>query len=153
MVKLHLATSADNKTWHEKVNYQVETTAFARSNMTQDFPEEPPIFTVNNNKLMIEASATVKFEVLGGQITCGAGGVEIPVTTNLYIDGTQHNWDTNSSLTLPNQAAGTTFDVESISGNGSICGGAGMTVSTTDINTPQVVVLLNGDPLLFTEIR
>ncbi|MDJ0730425.1 MAG: hypothetical protein QNJ33_10595 [Crocosphaera sp.] len=147
LVKLHLATTTDNKTWGEEINYEVETMAFARSNITQGFTEDKPIFIINNNQLMLQESATVKFEILGGEITCGAGGEDIPVTTHLYVDQTQQNWDSNSSLTLPNQAAGTTFDVESISGDGSACDGTGMTVSTTDMNTPQVVVLLNGDPV------
>ncbi|MDJ0600139.1 MAG: hypothetical protein QNJ37_15020 [Crocosphaera sp.] len=147
LVKLTLATTVDNKTWHKEMNYQVETMAFARSNITQGFTGPTPIFSINNNKLTLPKPANVRFEVLGGEITCGAGGVDIPVKTNLYINENKQTWDTNSALTLDNQAAGTTFDVESISGNGSICGGAGMTVSTTDMNTPQVEVLVNGDPI------
>ncbi len=84
---------------------------------------------------------------MGGEITCGAGGEDIPVTTNLYIDGTQQTWNTDSPLNLPTQPAGTTFDVESISGNDSICGGLSITASTNDSNTSQVVVLVNGDPV------
>ncbi len=147
LVKINLATTADNKTWKENINYQVETMAFARSNMTQGFTEDTPIFTVNNNQVTLEGSANVRFEVLGGDITCGAGGEDIPVSTHLYVDDTEHIWDTNSALTLTNQAAGTTFDVKSIAGDGSICGGAGLTVSTTDTDQSQVKVLLNGDPV------
>ena len=148
LVKFNLATTADNKTWKENINYQVETMAFARSNINQGFSDDDEsIFTVNNNQLTLEDSANVTFEVLGGEITCGAGGVDIPVATNLYVDDNQQSWETNSPLTLTNQPAGTTFDVESIAGDGSICDGAGLTVSTTDTNTPQVKVLLDGDPV------
>ncbi len=147
LVKINLATTADNKTWKENINYEVETMAFARSNINQGFTDDESIFIVNNKQLTLEKSATVRFEVLGGEITCGAGGVDIPVATNLYVNDNQQSWDTNSVLTLTNQAAGTTFDVESIAGDGSICSGAGLTVSTTNTNTPQVVVLLDGDPV------
>ncbi|ACB52490.1 hypothetical protein cce_3142 [Crocosphaera subtropica ATCC 51142] len=147
LVKLHLATTIDNPTWHNEINYQVETTAFARSNLTQGFTEDTPIFSVSNKKLMLEKPATVKFEVLGGEITCGAGGVEIPVETNLYIDETKHSWDGDSPLNLPNQSAGTTFDVESIAGNGSICNKHNLTASSADPDSPQLEVLVNGDPV------
>ncbi|MGK7884430.1 MAG: hypothetical protein AB4057_07365, partial [Crocosphaera sp.] len=137
LVKLNIATTVDNKTWQKNVNYQVETMAFARSS----------IFTITNKKLTTTTPSDIKFEVLGGEITCSAEGVNIPVETNLYINENKQTWNTNSALTLSNQAAGTSFDVESISGDGSICNGLGMTVSTTDTNTPQVVVLVNGDPV------
>ncbi|MDJ0846165.1 hypothetical protein [Crocosphaera sp.] len=146
LIKLQLATTADNKTWRKNINYQIETTAFARSNMTQGFTQDKPVFTVDNNKLRLEKSATnIQFEVLGGEIVCSEG--DIPVTTNIYIDGNQQTWDSNSSLTLPEQPAGTTFDVESIAGNGSICGGHYETVSSNDTHSPQLEVLVNGDPV------
>ncbi|MDJ0582301.1 hypothetical protein [Crocosphaera sp.] len=135
LVKLNIATTVDNKTWQNNVNYQVETMAFARSSM----------FTIISKKLIPNTPSDITFEVLGGEITCGTGGGNIPVQTNLYINENKQTWNTNSALTLPNQAAGTTFDVESISGDGSICNGLGMTVSTTDENTSQLQVLVNGD--------
>ncbi len=148
LVKLHLATTADNKTWKENVSYQVETMAFARSNINQGFTDDDEsIFTVNNNQLTLEDSANVRFEVLGGEITCGADGEDIPVSTHLYVDDTEHTLDTNSTLTLTNQPAGTTFDVKSIAGDESICSGSGLTVTTNDTNTSQVMVLLDGDPV------
>ncbi len=146
LVKLNLATTADNKTWKKNINYQVETMAFARSNIPQGFTEDTPIFNVNNNQLTLEGSANIRFEVLGGEITCGAGGEDIPVSTHLYVDDTEHTWDTNSALTLTNQAAGTTFDVKSISDGRPNCN-VNMEVSTSNTNTSQVKVLLDGDPV------
>ncbi|MGK7956640.1 MAG: hypothetical protein AB4063_15530 [Crocosphaera sp.] len=146
LVQLHLATTVDNKTWHKAINYKVKTMAFARSDINQGFSDDnEPVFVIDDNKLTLEKAGNVRFELLGGEITCGAGGEDIPVSTHLYIDETEYNWDTNSPLTLPNQPAGTTFDVESISGDGSTCSGTGMTVSTDDINTQQVMILLDGD--------
>ncbi|MGK7882425.1 MAG: hypothetical protein AB4060_20330 [Crocosphaera sp.] len=135
LVKLNLATTTDNTTWNENVNYQVETMAFARSS---------PMFTVMNNGLTINTPSDVKFEVLGGEITCGAGGENVTVQTNLYINQNKETWDTNSPLTLSEQAAGTTFDVESISDGRPNCN-INMEVSTDDENTSQVMVLVNGD--------
>ncbi len=149
LVKVNIATTANNPTWQKNIAYEVETMAFARSNVIQGGPTHgPPTFIITpEQKLVLEQPATIKFEVLGGEITCGAGGEDIPVTTNLYIDGTQQTWNTDSPLNLPTQPAGTTFDVESISGNDSICNGLSITASTNDSNTPQVVVLVNGDPV------
>ncbi|MGK7961976.1 hypothetical protein [Crocosphaera sp.] len=143
LVKFHLATTVDNPTWRQEINYKVSTTAFARSRITQGFTEEESAFTVINKKLTLEKPANVKFEVLGGQIVCSEGNV--PVTTNVYIDADKQTWDSKSSLTLREQAAGTTFDVESIAGNGSMCGGHYETVSTSYANTSQLEVLVNGD--------
>ncbi|WP_035798116.1 PulJ/GspJ family protein [Crocosphaera chwakensis] len=148
LVKLNLATTTSNKTWQEDVNYQVETMAFARSNIVQGFTDEDtPIFTINGKKLTVAQSADIKFEILGGEITCGAGGVDIPVTTNLYINETKQTWDTDSPLNLPNQESGTTFDVESIAGNRSVCGKYYLETSTADADNQQVEVLVNGDPV------
>lgn len=147
LVSFNLATTVDNPTWHEAINYEVKITAFARSRITQGFTEDESSFTVIDKKLILEKPANIKFEVLGGEITCGAGGVDIPVETNLYIDETQHTWDTNSSLTLPNQPAGTTFDVESIAGDGSTCSGHDLSASSANPNSPQLEVLVNGDPV------
>ena len=147
LVKMNLATITTNSTWKKDVTYQVETMAFTRSNVIQGFSENAPSFTIANKQLILDGPANITFEVLGGDITCGAGGADIPVTTNLYIDGNQQTWDGNSSLNLPNQPAGTSFDVESISGDGSTCDGINMTVSSTETNTPQLEVLVNGDPV------
>ncbi len=145
LVKLNIATTADNKTWQNNINYQVETMAFARSNINQVFTDDSPLFSLNNNELILDQPANVTFEVLGGEITCTAQGGSIPVQTNLYINANKQTWDTNSSLTLSEQPAGTRFDVQSIAGNPSICNGLGLTVSTTEANTQQVMVLRNGD--------
>ena len=122
--------------------------AFARSNITQGFSDDSSssIFSINDDSsLILDEPASVTCEVLGGNITCGAGGVDIPVKTNLYINENKQTWNTDSPLTLPEQAAGTSFDVESIAGDASICNGGGFTASTTNTNTPQVQVLVNGD--------
>ncbi len=148
LVKLNLATTTSNKTWREDVDYQVENMAFAKSNIVQGFTEDTPVFTLNNKQLILAQSANVKFEVLGGAITCGAGGVNIPVTTYLYKDETKQTWDTSSPLTLPNQPAGTTFDVKSVKDeNKEFCSKKDLAVSSTDSDNPRVRVLVNGDPV------
>ncbi|GBF79358.1 PilW family protein [Aphanothece sacrum] len=147
LVKINLATTVNNRTWRENVVYKVETLAFARAYITQNISQTVLGFNIVNNQLTVNQAANLKFEVLGGEITCGAGGVKIPVTTKLYMNGTQKTWNTDSPLNLPTQPAGTTFDVTSISGNGSICDGFSLTASSKDSNTPQVKVLVNGDPI------
>ncbi|MDJ0598764.1 MAG: hypothetical protein QNJ37_08005 [Crocosphaera sp.] len=148
LVKLNLATTTTNKTWREDVNYQVQSMAFARSNITQGFTGDAPIFEINNKQLTIPKPANVKFEVLGGAITCGAGGVNIPVTTYLYKDDTKQVWDTSSALSLSNQPAGTTFDVESIKDEDrTVCNKEKLAVSSTDSDSPRIRVLVNGDPV------
>ncbi|MEA5536307.1 hypothetical protein [Crocosphaera sp. XPORK-15E] len=145
LVKLNLATTATNPVWHENLTYEVNTNAFARANMTQSITENSPSFKIIDKKLTIDKPANLKFEILGGDIACGAGGVTIPVATNLYVNGTQQTWNTNTPLSLPNQPAGSTFDVESIAGNGAVCSNYSMTVSTNNTNSSQVKVLVNGD--------
>ncbi|MDJ0510877.1 MAG: hypothetical protein QNJ64_16715 [Crocosphaera sp.] len=147
LVKMNLTTTETNPTWKNDLNYEASTMAFTRSNVVQGFSENAPSFTITKKKLILDEAANIKFQVLGGEITCGAGGEDIPVNTNLYIDGNEQTWDENSSLELSNQPAGTTFDVESIAGDGSICNGHDVTVSSTDSSDPQLEVLVNGDEL------
>lgn len=149
LVKMNLTTTTTNSTWKKDVNYNVETMAFTRSNVAQGFNDNVPRFTITNKQLVLDTQANVTWQYLGRDITCGATGPDVPVETNLYIDGNKQTWDTNSSpsLTLPNQPAGTTFDVESIAGDGSMCGGYEKTVSSTDTNSPQLEVLVHGDPV------
>ncbi|MGK7956638.1 MAG: hypothetical protein AB4063_15520 [Crocosphaera sp.] len=146
LVKLSLATTANNKTWHEAINYKVETMAFARSNINQGFTNDESVFSVNDKTLTLDKSATVTFEVLGGEVACSAGGPAISVETNLYVDDNKQALNPNSPLTLTNQPAGTTFNVQSISDGRPNCN-IGMTVSTANANTSQVRVLLNDDPV------
>ncbi len=144
LVKFNMTTVSNNITWKKKISYEVETVAFVRGNEMQGFTENETAFTIVDNRLVLNKSSQIKFEILGGQITCGAGGVDIPVTTNIYINDVQHAWDSSSSLTLPNQSVGTTFDIESIAGNGSICNGFTMGFSSNDFSTSQVEVLVDG---------
>ncbi|MGK7939848.1 MAG: hypothetical protein AB4062_06800 [Crocosphaera sp.] len=146
LVKMNLATKTTNSTWKKDITYNVETMAFTRSNIVQGFSENAPSFTITDQQLVIDGPANITFEVLGGEITCGADGDDIPVETKLYVDGTEETWDTNASLNLSNQPAGTSFDVESIAGDGSMCDGHDMTVSSNHSNSPQLEVLVNGDP-------
>ncbi|MGK7939847.1 MAG: hypothetical protein AB4062_06795 [Crocosphaera sp.] len=147
LVKMNLATIATNPTWKNDINYEASTMAFTRSNIVQGFSENAATFTITDKQLVIDGPANITFEVLGGEITCGADGEDIPVQTKLYIDGNQETWDTNASLNLSNQPAGTSFDVESIAGDGSICDGHDMTVASNHSNSPQLEVLVNGDPV------
>ncbi|MEL4897656.1 hypothetical protein [Crocosphaera sp. Alani8] len=136
LVQLNLATTTDNKTWREEVNYEVETVAFARSS--------EPIIIFEGKKLILPKASTVKFEILGGDVVCSSGGPEISVETSLFIDENEQTWDTDSPLILTDQPAGTTFDVKSVSDGRPNCD-LGMTVSTTDKDSPQVRVLVDGD--------
>ena len=145
LVKMNLATTTTNPTWKNDVNYEASTMAFTRSNVVQGFSENVPSFTITNKQLTLDEPADIKFEVLGGEITCGPGGANIPVSTSLYVDGSKQTWEANSVLNLPNQPSGTTFDVESIAGDGSICGGGKVKVSSTQTDSPQLKVLVNGD--------
>ncbi|MDJ0510879.1 MAG: hypothetical protein QNJ64_16730 [Crocosphaera sp.] len=147
LVKMNLATTDTNPTWKNDLNYEASMMAFTRSNIVQGFSENAPSFTISNKQLILDGAANVKFQVLGGEITCGSGGADIPVKTNLYVDGNEETWNTNSFLELANQPAGTTFDVESVAGDGSSCDGHEMTVSSAQTNNPQLQVLVNGDPV------
>ncbi|MDJ0730474.1 MAG: hypothetical protein QNJ33_10840 [Crocosphaera sp.] len=147
LVEFHLATTASNPTWNQDITYQLKTAAFAKSNIVQGFTENKLAFNIIDNQLILDSPAKVRFEVLGGQITCGRRGKNIPVKTNIYANETQKIWDSDSPSDIPVQPAGTTFDIESIAGDGSICNGFNMNVSTQDSSTSQVKVLVNGDPV------
>ena len=147
LVNFHLATTVSNPTWKEDIAYEVNTAAFARSNIVQSFTEDELTFTIIDKQLILNKPSKVRFEVLGSQISCGRRGKTIPVSTKIYTNQTEKIWDSDAPSDIPVQPAGTTFDVESIAGDGSVCGGFSMSVSTKDLTTPQVKVLVNGDPV------
>lgn len=143
LVELHIRAVVSQSSG-KTVTQEIQTMTFARANLL------PPKFHIAGHQLTLDEPANIKFEVLGGAITCGAGGANIPTTTNLYKDGstTATSSDTTQSgqrqtWTLPAQSSGTTFTVESVSS--SVSCGHYMKVRTDQVNSPQVKVLRNGD--------
>jgi hypothetical protein len=134
-----------NDVWEGNLSYDVTTKVFARSVANQT---QTSTFQITNNKVTLLQPASLTFQVLGGDITCGAGGPTIPVATSIYLNNstTPVSWsNTSQPLQIPRQASGTTADVQSVAGNGSVCSGYSMTVSTKTTPNQQVMALVNGD--------
>jgi hypothetical protein len=148
LVELHM-TSRITRHVGSPVSKTIKTSAFARGTQIQGGGIDIPKFDLLGKTLRIQDPANVKFEVLGGAITCGAGGANIPVTTNLYLNGNSEpeSWDTNQPLTMPNISQGTTIDVESIAKIKSNSCNYSKTVDTKDVDSPQLSVLRDGDPV------
>ncbi|PZD72971.1 hypothetical protein C1752_02696 [Acaryochloris thomasi RCC1774] len=115
-------------------------------------PQSGATFTENNGTIKTGVNSTMRIEIVGGAITCGAGGANIPTRADLNFTvgnttSTQtvssaaavHNWD--------NAPAGTTLDITGIS-EGDISSGTcngSYTEANSASSSPQVIALQNGD--------
>jgi type II secretory pathway pseudopilin PulG len=141
--------------------YEVSSKAFARPELTA-VASSNSTFTTGNGKTTIGDPSNVYFEILGGEITCDAGGpkIETQVTINITPPG-----GTTESTTMPtspqawnapNLAAGTKVTVTGLSlpngGASNSCSGfSGYTFNSETDNGGQVLTLRNGDTVpLFT---
>lgn len=106
-------------------------------------------FTVDDGQLTVNPNKTVKLDVLGSQITCGAGGATIPVTVELATNNSYKNLFNNAAVVggeshSVTTASGDTFKVRG-SGKLQSCGKFSESYEST--NVIQVKTLKNGDDL------
>jgi hypothetical protein len=116
---------------------------------------------------------------LGGEITCGAGGVKIPTSGNINLTTTTTTTTTTTNkkgktttttstnttvasgsgplgavgqdVVINNVAANTQLDITGIAGNGSVCGGFSFSANSATNQNSQVLTLVDGDTVpLFT---
>lgn len=131
--------------------YNNNTQAFARRTVADGNTggNMADAFEIDGRTLVLKSPANVTFKHLGGDITCGAGGVDIPVKTNLYFgDSNPVELNVNGEKTLPNLPKDTEVTVESIAGQKGICGNFSMTVRTDNpSDAQQVYALRDGDPI------
>ncbi len=123
-------------------DYAVATTAFARS----DNPASSVArFNCQGNDCTIPDQSTLTIDILGTQLTCGAGGDPIPVYTQVGINqpkaGSQ-NTVVSSSLTMQVEA-GTTIDLYAVASGGS-CKHSYSVTTKLDYTPVRVYALLNG---------
>lgn len=135
-------------TVNSPVSQTISTAAFARGTQIQGGGIGIPKFQIIDKALRVEDPAKVKFELLGGEITCGAGGNDIPVTTNLYLNENDEpeSLDTSQPLTMDNIPEGTTINVESIA-DAPFCNNYRMSVDSKDSDSRQLFVLKDDDPI------
>jgi hypothetical protein len=98
--------------------------------------------------LTLNQPATLRFEVLGGALQCGATKPNIPVTTQLIINGQLLNQTLTSgqSLEMPPGSVSTVVVKSNAStGDDSNNYGCEHNFTSDSLNTSQVYVLRNGD--------
>jgi hypothetical protein len=135
----------------------------------------PPVSFVNNGGTVNFSSASnMTIRYLGGDITCGPGGVKIPTsgTINLYtttttttkVRGKTTTTTTKTPLsssralgavgqdvTINNVASNTFLDITGVAGNGSVCGKYAFSTNSATSQGSQVLTLVDGDTVpLFT---
>ncbi len=142
--------------------YEVSSKAFARPELLVVANSSNPPFTTDTGTTTIDKPSTAYFEILGGDITCGAGGPTIETTTTINItppggSSTTMTMPTSpQSLTMPSLAAGTKVTVTGVSlpngGSSNSCSGfSGYTFNSQTNDGGQVLTLRNGDTVpLFT---
>jgi prepilin-type N-terminal cleavage/methylation domain-containing protein len=105
----------------------------------------------NGGTITITQPSTMYIQVLGGEITCGAGGVTIPTTTTINVTP---QGGTTTSTTLPSSTkalnvsatVGTTLTVTGASLPVAGCSGfSGYSFNSATNNGTQVWTLRNGD--------
>ncbi len=143
MAEVH-ANGRVNKADGNSESYEVSavTTTRAEQISSDDGGSFPP-FTISGGLLTVNEPVTLRFEVLGGAITCD--GTSIPVTTKLFINGSTQGVDLSSDqpLILPSGSVNTVMVQSTAQANG-FCDNYQMTVDSTDIE-PQAYALVNGD--------
>lgn len=112
----------------------------------QPDPIEEEGFEVDNGVVIIEANQQIDLQVLGSEITCGAGGPEISVKTKLCVNSSCTNlWnyqdvDGGETYSTTNSIEGAEYKIfaQAIKNN---C----INYSVDSTNTAQVRTLKNGD--------
>lgn len=105
-------------------------------------------FREDDGTITTGTQSTMRVEIMGGEITCGEGGPDIPTWANLnFDDGNEASTETVSSNAAvyewENAPKGSTLDVTGVSGSTSGCDD-GMQVNSAS-NSPQVIALKDGD--------
>lgn len=149
-----------------RINYALEQTdsysasskAFARPS-DLSFGGSGPGFVTSDGVITITGRSTMAVEVLGGDITCGAGGPVVPTqgTLNFTLgDQTTHETFTGTaqSIDVGTVNPGTTLTVtgkaQGASSSGS-CKNYQFTAESDEDHGTQVLVLMDGDtPPLFS---
>lgn len=137
--------------------FQVSTTAFARP-YTPTFTTGSGSSTSSGNSgtVTVTQPSTMYIQVLGGSITCGAGGVIVPTTTTINVTpsgGTTTSTVLPSSTQALNLSAnpGTTLTITGSALTGTCSGFGGSSYNSNTHNGSQVLTLRNGDrPPLFS---
>ncbi len=147
LVQLNITSSVEPSV-SQAVSKNIGTTVFARAALKEGITAKYPDYNILGKTLTLDEPAKITFKVLGGAITCGAGGPTVPVTTNLYLDNNTNpeSWNTSQPLTMPTLPKGTTITVESIA-DAPFCGGYWKKVSSNDSQSALLVVLRDGDPV------
>lgn len=139
-------------------------------------PVLPPAFTSSSGVVTMASTSTMTVRNLGGAITCGPGGANIPVSGTININVTTTTTTTNrrgrsttSTTTTPitgapralgaigqdvtfnNVPAGARLDITGIAGNGSVCSRFSFSANSATSQGSQVLTLVDGDTVpLFT---
>jgi prepilin-type N-terminal cleavage/methylation domain-containing protein len=141
--------------------YEVSSKAFARPELVA-VASSNSTFTTGNGKTTIGKPSNAYFEILGGEITCGAGGPKIDTQVTINITPPGGTTDSTTmptspqSWNAPNLAVGTKVTVTGLSlpngGASNSCSGfSGYTFNSETDNGGQVLTLRNGDTVpLFT---
>ncbi len=143
IAELHLLGEVNKAYGGSPATYEVSSKIFARPNQFAP-PNNSPLNVGNNGVGIPNGPVNANFRVIGGSITCGAGGIELPTTTSVSIDNgkTFKLVSGNTPLDLP--SLNTTNRVI-VRGNLTTnqCGTINTTFDST--NTTQVRALKNGD--------
>lgn len=104
-------------------------------------------FTTDNGQLIVNPDKTVKLDVLGSQITCGAGGPSIPVSVELSTNNVYKKLFNSQAVTggeshTVTTASGDTFKVK---GTGKLKSCSDFNKSYESTNVVQAKTLVNGD--------
>jgi hypothetical protein len=142
-------------------------------------PTLPSAFTNSGGVVTTVSTSTMTVRNLGGTITCGAGGVNIPVsgtininvptttTTTTRVKGKNVTTTTTtntpvagapkalggvgSDMTFNNVPKDAKLDITGVAGNGSVCGKFSFTANSATSQGTQVLTLVDGDTVpLFT---
>ncbi len=150
LVELNMTASVTRVTG-SPITKSMKTMVFVRSEEKEGGGGNTPKFSISGKKLTLDEPANVRFEVLGGSITCGAGGQNVPVTTKLFLNdnSTAETWDASQPLMKPALPKGTSVEVESQAkgptASGS-CASHDLKANSTT-NSPLLQVLVDGDPV------
>lgn len=138
------------KAYQVNDSYAIDSQAYARNTPPGTTgTTTPPAFTLSGGVLTVPKNSNITFQRLGGAITCGSPGPDIPVTTKLFFNGETKATILNPITPLKRKAGKTTSVVveSTAAGNSSSgnCKSHNMTFQSNNTNTSNVLALRNGD--------
>jgi type II secretory pathway component PulJ len=142
-----------SETYATRMNAGVGSTAVRAAAYTPDSgATATAIFTKNGGGIDVLTQSTMTVKLLGGDITCGAGGPAIPTSASISLTGgttvNQANVPSTGEYTYSNVSPNTTLNVTGTARGNSSSGGCrnySFSTNTSRNSGSQVLTLVNGD--------